>query len=162
MQLVLATSVAIVVVVAVVPALVVVVVVVCVQFVMRLVAQIGTAVFVQVVGILTVYATGLEVLVLLLGGTFLSLPLSSSQLALSRACAACVGHDDNNNSFHCLVKHTTHCSCTSWRDCISCTYIVLPAHGVACALLPLKPFQADGAASFHHCHKSRGLTGSTP
>jgi hypothetical protein len=75
-QLIVATGVAIIVVVAVLSVLVDVVV--CVQFVMRLVAQIGMALFIQVVGVLSMDATGLEVLVRVLVGTLLVIRLLSS------------------------------------------------------------------------------------
>ena len=64
-QLIATTCVAIIIVVTFMPALVVV----CAQFLMCLVARIGTALFIRVLGMLTVDATGLEVLVFALGGT---------------------------------------------------------------------------------------------
>jgi hypothetical protein len=63
-QLIVDTGVAIIIVVTVVPALVVV----CAQFLMQVVAWIGTALFVWVFGMLAVDATGLEVFVFVLGG----------------------------------------------------------------------------------------------
>jgi hypothetical protein len=84
-QLIVATSVAIIVVVAFVPTLVVVVV--CAQFVMCLVAQIGTTLFVGVVGMLAMDATGLEVLVLTLGGT---LPVVALVVAVTAIVAELV------------------------------------------------------------------------
>ncbi len=63
-QLIVATCVAIVVIMT---AFVPVLVVVCAQF--CLIARVGTALFVRVLGVLAVDATGLEVLVLALGGT---------------------------------------------------------------------------------------------
>jgi hypothetical protein len=64
-RLIVTTGVVIVVVVTLMLALVVV----CAQFLTRLVAQIGMALFLQVLGMLAVDATGLEVLVFALGGT---------------------------------------------------------------------------------------------
>ncbi len=79
MQLIVATCVAVVVIIATfVPALVVV----CVQF--HFIPWVGTALFVQVLGVLAMDATGLEVLVFALGGT---LPVIAFAIAATAVIA---------------------------------------------------------------------------
>jgi hypothetical protein len=75
-----ATGVTILVVMDVMPALVVVVV--CAQLVAQLVVRVCTALFVQVIGVLIMYATGLEVLVLALEGFLLVVVLVATVTAV--------------------------------------------------------------------------------
>jgi hypothetical protein len=102
-QLIVATGVAVIVVVAIMPVLAVAVV--CAWFVTCLVALVGRALFVQVVGMLAVNTTGLEVLTLALGGTH-----------LVGAFVDATNHGDNDNNCHCCIECTTRVSCAGWRD----------------------------------------------
>jgi hypothetical protein len=129
MQLIVATGVAIVVVVAVV--LVLVVVVVCAQFVTRLVARADTALFVQVVGVLGMYATGLEVLVLVLGGTLLVVVLVVAPTAIVAELLLLASA---------MMTMTIVAIVAQAYDPWFLEHIVLPACGISCALLPLNPF----------------------
>jgi hypothetical protein len=142
-----------------VPALVVV----CAQFLMHLVAWVGTALLVQVLGMLAMDATGLEVLVFALGGTLpvIVFVVAVTAIIAELALLTLAMLADNNGGRH-RIDHTTCSSYAGWIEGISYAHIVPLACGVACALLPLESFWFDGASSFHYFHESHELIEKTP
>jgi hypothetical protein len=125
-RLIVATRVAIVIAMATfVPALVVV----CARF--CLIARVGTALFVQVLGVLAVDAIGLEVLVFVLGGDSSCCRVCPRRDCRHRgACAACVGHADDNGGRR-RIDRTTCSPYAGQREGAAYAPIIPPACGIA-------------------------------
>ncbi len=86
------------------------------------------ALIIQVIGVLAVLASGLETLVLALGGTLLVVPLVlvCHDCRSREACADCVGHADGDNNCRRHVERTTLGSCIGQQNdavCICCIRI---------------------------------------